>query len=49
MIGGSESGKTNALLNIINHKLYTNKIYLCAKNPYERKNQLLITNAKILS
>ena len=37
VIGGSESGKTNALLNIINHKLYTNKIYLCAKNPYESK------------
>ena len=27
IIGGSESGKTNALLNLINHKLYTDKIY----------------------
>ena len=36
--GGSGSGKTNALLNaLINHKLYTDKIYLYAKNPYDVK------------
>ena len=35
--GGSTSGKTNALLNLINHKLYTDKIYLYAKNPYDVK------------
>ena len=31
------SGKTNALLNKINYKLYADKIYLYAKNPYEVK------------
>ena len=41
-IGGSESGKTNALLNLINHKLYSDKTYLYAKDPHEAKCQLLI-------
>ena len=31
IIGGSEWGKTNTLLNLINHKLYTNKIYFYAR------------------
>ena len=35
IIGGSVSGKINALLNLINHNLYTDKIYLYAKDPYE--------------
>ena len=34
--------KTNALLNPINHKLYTDKIYLYAKDPDEAKYELLI-------
>ena len=38
--------KTNVLLNLINHKLYTDKIYLYAKNPYETKFQLLINKCK---
>ena len=42
IIAGSGSGKTNALLNLINHEPDINKIYLCAKDPYEAKHQLLI-------
>ena len=38
--------KTNVLLNLINHKLYTDKIYLYAKNPYETKFQFLINKCK---
>ena len=38
----SGSGKTNALLNLINHESYIDKIYLYAKDPYEAKHQLLI-------
>ena len=41
-IGGSGSGKTNALLNLINNQLDIDKIYLYAKDPYERKYQYLI-------
>ena len=36
------SRKTNALLKIINHKLYTDKIYLYAKNLYKTKYSLTI-------
>ena len=39
IIGGSGSGKTNALLNLINHEPDIDKIYLYAKNPYEAKYQ----------
>ena len=42
IIGGSGSGKTNALLNLINNELDIDKIYLYAKDPYEAKYQLLI-------
>ena len=42
MIGGSGSGKTNALLNLINNQPDIDKIYLYAKDPYEAKYQLLI-------
>ena len=41
-VGGSGSGKTNALLNLINHEPDSKKIYLCAKNPYKAKFKLLI-------
>ena len=37
IIGGSESGKTNALLNLINNQPDIDKIYLYAKDPYEAK------------
>ena len=37
-----ESGKTNALLNLINNQPDIDKIYLYAKDPYETKYQYLI-------
>ena len=46
IIGGSGSGKTNALLNLINHEPDTDKIYLYAKDSYEAKYQLLINRRK---
>ena len=42
IIGGSGSGKTNTLLNLINNQANIDKIYLYAKNPYEHKYQFLI-------
>ena len=42
IIGGSGSGKTNALLNLINNQSDIDKIYLYAKGPYEKKYQYLI-------
>ena len=41
-VGGSGSGKTNALLNLINNHPDIDKIYLYAKDPYEAKYQYLI-------
>ena len=41
-VGGSGSGKTSALLNLINHELDIDKMYLYAKEPYDVKYQLLI-------
>ena len=40
--GGSGSGKTNSLLNIIENQPDIDKIYLHAKDPYEAKYQYLI-------
>ena len=42
IIGGSGSGKTNVLLNLIEKQPGIDKIYLYAKDPYERKYQYLI-------
>ena len=42
IIGGSGSGKLNALLNLINNQPDIDKIYLYAKDPYEKKHQYLI-------
>ena len=43
IIGGSELGKTNVLLNLIKHQpLEINRIYFYVKNPFESKYQLLI-------
>ena len=42
IIGGSGSGKTNALLNLINNQPDIDKIYLYAKDLYETKYQYLI-------
>ena len=38
IIGGSGSGKTNVLLNLIENQPSNDKIYLYAKDPYEAKN-----------
>ena len=46
IIGGSGSGKTNALLNLINKQPGIDKIYLYAKDPYEKKYQFLINKRK---
>ena len=43
IIEGSGSGKTNALLNLINNQPDIDKIYLYAKDPYEAKYQYLIS------
>ena len=42
IVGGSGSGKTNALLNLINNQPDIAKIYLYAKNSYKAKYQYLI-------
>ena len=42
IIGSSGSGKTNALLNLIKNQPDIDKIYLYAKDPYEKKHQYLI-------
>ena len=43
IVGGSGSGKTNALLNLINNQADIDKIYLYSKDPYEAKYQYLIS------
>ena len=42
IIGGSRSGKTNALLNLINNEPNIDKIYWYANDPNQAKYQLLI-------
>ena len=42
IIGGSGTGKTNALLNLIENQPDIGKIYLYAKDPYEAKYKYLI-------
>ena len=37
IIGGSRSGRTNSLFNLINEEPYIDKIYLYAKDPNEVK------------
>ena len=46
IIGGSGSGKTNALLNLINEQNDIDKIYLYAKDLSEPKYEYLIKNRK---
>ena len=43
IVGGSGSGKTNALLNLKNNQQDIDKIYLYVKDPYEAKYQYLIS------
>ena len=47
IIGGSGSGKTNSLFNLINQKPGIDKIYLYAKYPFEAKYQVLIKKEKV--
>ena len=42
IIGGSRSGKTNALSNLISNQPYIDKIYLNVKDAFEAKYQYLI-------
>ena len=42
IVGGSGSGKTNALMSLINNEPDIDKIYLYAKDPFETKYQYLI-------
>ena len=42
IIGGSGSGKTNVLLNLLENQSDIVKIYMYAKDPYEAKYQYLI-------
>ena len=42
IIGGSGSGKTNLLLNLIENQSDIDKLYLYAKYPHEAKYQYLI-------
>ena len=46
LIGDSGFGRTNALLNLINHEPDIDKIYLHAKDPYKAKYQLLINKTE---
>ena len=46
IIGGSGSGKTNSLFNLIIPQPDIDKIYLYAKAPYEEKIQFLINKRK---
>ena len=46
IVGGSGSGKTNALLNLINNQPDIDDIYLYATDPYEAKYQYLINKSE---
>ena len=47
IIGGSGSGKTNTLLNLINEQKYIDKIYLYAKDLSESKYEHLIKTVEM--
>ena len=46
IVGGSGSGKANALSNLKNNQPDIDEIYLYAKDPYEAKYQYLINKRK---
>ena len=46
IIGGLGSGKTNALLNLINNQSNIDKLSMYAKDPNEAKYQFLISKGK---
>ena len=47
IIGGSGSGKTNVLLNLLENQSDIDKIYLYAKDPHESRYQYLINKEKV--
>ena len=47
IIGGSGSGKTNSLLNLIENQPDIDKIYSHAKDPYESNFLIFIENVQI--
>ena len=47
IIGGSGSGKTNALINLINEQDDIDEIYLCAKDLSKPSYKYLIKNMKM--
>ena len=47
IIGGSGSGKTNTLLNLIKKQKDIDKIYLCAKHLSKPKYEFLIKKVKM--
>ena len=47
IIGGSGSGKTSALLNLINNQPDIDKIYLYVKDPYEKSQYLINKREKV--
>ena len=49
VIGGSGSGKTNALLDLINNQLDIDKKYFDVKDPYEAKHQYLFKKREKVS
>ena len=49
IVGGSGSGKTNALLNLMNKQPDIDQIYLYAKDPYETKYQYLVNKRESVS
>ena len=47
IIGGSRSGKTNTVLNLISHQTSIDKIYLYTTDPNEPKYQFLMKKMKV--
>ena len=47
IMGGSRSGKTNSLSNLISHQSDIDKVYLYVKDHYEAKYQLQINKQEI--
>ena len=47
IIGGSQSGKTNSLFNLISQQPDIDKMYLYAQDLYEPKNQFLINKREV--
>ena len=43
IVGGSGTGKINALLKLINNQPDIDKMYLYGKDPYEEKHQYLVS------